>query len=72
MQQKSNFFEDAKKITTKKKLYRTYNHIPDGDIRVIINEIIANFRKLPIEVARWKKYLRLAEVIEFQKQMDIV
>ena len=58
-------------IYTKKKLFEKYYYLPDGEMRITINEIIANNRNLPVAVAKFKKYLRPNEVKEFLKVYDL-
>jgi len=42
-------------IYSKKKLFEKYYYLPEREMRKTINEIIADTRNLPIEVAKHKK-----------------
>ncbi|MGG8495951.1 hypothetical protein ACQY1Q_06020 [Tenacibaculum sp. TC6] len=59
------------KIQCKKRLFGKFPFIPLPEARAVINEIIAKQRNLPIEIARYKKYLRPSEVEEYLKNYDI-
>ncbi len=59
-------------IYTKKKLFEKYFYLPDGEMRATINEIIANNRKLPLAIAKFKKNLRPNEVQKFLELYDLV
>ena len=61
-----------KGIYTKKKLFEKYYYLPEREIRVTINEIIAETRNLPLVVAKFKKNLRPSEVRKFLEVYDLV
>ena len=58
-------------IYTKKKLFEKYYYLPDSEMRVTINEIIAKSRNLPVAVAKFKKHLRPNEVRRFLEAYDL-
>ncbi|MGQ3678545.1 hypothetical protein [Tenacibaculum discolor] len=59
-------------IYSKKKLFEKYYYLPEREMRVTINEIIANTRNLSIEVTKHKKKLRPSEVRQFLEVYDLV
>lgn len=59
-------------IYTKKKLFEKYYYLPEDEMRVTINEIIAKTRNLTFEVAKYKKKLRPTEVRLFLEEYDLV
>ncbi|WP_299618826.1 hypothetical protein [uncultured Tenacibaculum sp.] len=60
-----------KGIYTKKKLFEKYYYLPEREIRATINEIIAENRALPLEIAKFKKNLRPNEVRRFLEVYDL-
>ncbi|MDE0535133.1 hypothetical protein [Tenacibaculum sp. L6] len=59
-------------IYSKKKLFEKYYYLPEREMRATINEIIAEIRNLPFEVAKHKKKLRPSEVRRFLEVYDLV
>ncbi|CAM1344044.1 hypothetical protein [Tenacibaculum amylolyticum] len=59
-------------IYTKKKLFETYYYLNDGEMRYAINTIIAENRKIPLDIAKFKKKLRPKEVQAFLKEFDLI
>lgn len=49
---------------TKQVLYRYLKDIPEKEFRSIVNKIISQNRKLPFQIAKFKKNLRQNEVRE--------
>lgn len=52
-------------IYSKKQLERKYYYLSRNDFRKTINNIIADFRKINYDEAKWIKNLRPNEVTEF-------
>lgn len=59
-------------IYTKKKLFRKYHYLPEEEMRIILNEIIAKNRNLPYDRAKYKKIIRPNEVRLFLEAYDLV
>jgi hypothetical protein len=59
-------------IYTKKKLFEKYNYLPEDEMRVVLNEIIAKNRNLAFDIAKYKKILRPTEVRLFLEAYDLV
>lgn len=59
------------KIYTKDKLVSNYPFLTLREIRITINEIIAEKRGIPYDIAKYKKLLRPKEIEEFKKRYDL-
>lgn len=47
---------------TKSKLFSQLSFIPSPEFRIKVNDIIAENRKIPLQKAKYKKYLRPNEI----------
>lgn len=51
---------------TKNKLFTELRFLPSNELRIKTNEVISVNRNLPLETAKFKKYLRPNEVSEIK------
>lgn len=59
-------------IYSKRSLFKKYYYLPEREMRITINEIIAETRNIPLNVAKFKKKLRPSEVRLFLEAFDLV
>lgn len=53
----------------KHKLYREFTHLSDRDVRSITIRIVSENRKLPRNIARWKRNLQIKEVEKIREEL---
>lgn len=58
------------RIDCKKKLFKAYRTMPESEIRIIINEVIAENRKITVNDAKNKMKIRPAELRIFKERVD--
>lgn len=58
------------RIDCKKKLFRAYKAMPESELRIIINEVIAENRKISLDSARNQIKIRPVELRMFKERVD--